>query len=362
MQNKTIDSSQKVATWKKNFDDARKLINQARQTIEHTLNDIDASMISGEVDIREHAIDASIWNDIGGFFVTRGMPSDAELLYKRMLDTEIAVENKQKGLLHKGMALYNLGISQINQKNFDEGVPNVLDAFEEDVRQVGERQARFLLAHRLKEGLLVFISSYLDEHFLKTLKQNVGDKDLQGYSSLDLLKILDEPEKFFVCKIVNTKAIARFRTDMYTRVVLFDNLRNVCLLTELVLKKNGTKVTLGGLVPEIFSKLTEKWVDVFKNNVKLTRFDDPQSQLPPIKQFEVNINKVMANAFHPDTGLNHLARIFLGTVLLRNYTSHFFDEYLPLLQDRKKYEKCFEVSMHALLYSLKSTNQLAHQP
>jgi hypothetical protein len=95
MQKKSNKSSQKIATWKKNFDEARKLINQARQSIEQTLSDIEVSMMSGEVDIQDHIIDASIWNDIGGFFITRGMPSDAELTYRRMFSTEIAVENKQ---------------------------------------------------------------------------------------------------------------------------------------------------------------------------------------------------------------------------------------------------------------------------
>jgi len=290
------------------------------------------------------------------------MPSDAELLYRRMLNTEIVVQNKEGKLLHKGMALYNLGISQINQRNLDEGVPHILDAFEEDVRRVGEQKARSLLANKLKEGLLIFVSSYLDENYLKTLKQNVTNSVLQSQSSFDLLKVLDEPEKFFICKIVNTKTIARFRTDIYTRVVLFDNLRNVCLLSELVLKKKGKRTTLGGLVPEIFMEFKEKWIDTFRRNIKLTRFDDRESALPPIKQFEANLSTIMANAFDPNPESDYITRVFLGTVLLRNYTSHFFDEYLPLLQDRKIYERCFEMSTHALLYSLKSIAQFTQQP
>jgi hypothetical protein len=54
-----------------------------------------------------------------------------------MLKTINKIEVSRGIILHKGLALFNIGLAQIRLNNFDEGISNVLEAYDEDVRTAG---------------------------------------------------------------------------------------------------------------------------------------------------------------------------------------------------------------------------------
>jgi hypothetical protein len=112
--------------------------------------------------------------------------------------------------------------------NFDEGIPNILKAFEEDVKSFGD-QAEQLLASKVKEGLIQFTCKVVDNNFLKEFNKNTG---LQVKSTISLMKNMDETEKLFFAKVINSSKLVTFHSDLYSHVVLLDNLGNLPLLLE----------------------------------------------------------------------------------------------------------------------------------
>jgi len=330
-------------------------IKDARSDIGDILQQFEDDIHSGKVDINKHVglpgTSESIWNDAAIPFFRVGSFSDSERIFKGMLQV-IKESEANKGPIHKGLALYNMGISQFAQKNFDEGIANILAAYQEDKNTYGEENAKKFFAHKFNQDFLVRISEDVDQKYLnKIRKVLISRADLASKSTKDLVEKLDEGEKLFFAKIMNSKVVNKFSENLYTRVVLFNNLRDLCLLLEVFLRRhNRLTNTLGGLIPQVFSK--EKWIRVF-NNKRGSRDANDYTWYSSVSEFSQKVQDLLTKTFHEDDSeIDFLTKIFLLSVLVRNFTAHNFDEYEGLLVDEHTYENAFSGVMCALLYAL----------
>lgn len=336
--------SEKITEWDQKINQIRNNIFQTYKNIGDLLEDIELAMTSGVVRIEDHIIDDSIWNGLGLFFFNLEDFSVSETVYSHMLRT---IQRFTDRRLHKGLALYNLGVSQINSKNFDDGIPNILLAYEQDVERMGKIRARKFFANKLKDTFLDYEINFIESNYLNKLRKLFPNSSISTLLAQDLFKVLDESEMLLLMKIIVSITVRSFNKDDYSKLTRFDSLKNIYLLIEIVLKKRQKK-TLAHLVDDMFTR--EKWLSPSLQEKKLRRFDTGPNS--PIKQFNINLKNIRDMNFYGNEQ-KFLVRIFLLTVLMRNYTAHFFDEYHQLLNDRNIYSSLFESAIYALLYCLR---------
>lgn len=321
------------------------------------LEEINDNMRSGKMDIMKHVGlpgTRSIWNEVGVPLYLVGSFSDFERVFKEMLSVIEAVKKEKGGLhIHKGLALYHIGISQIHQRNFDEGIPNVLAAYKEDKTTYGEENAKKHFAFNFNKDFVENLSELVDKAFFDEIKTILtSHQDLAGKSLKDLVTKFDESEKLFFAKTINSKMINKFSKNLYTRVILWDNLRNLCLLLEIYLKRRtGLTRMLGGLIPLTFQN--ENWLNIYQNHNTGTKDANDYGHYASIKDFSQKVQKLLSGGLFTQTlEADFLARVFLLSVLVRNFTAHNFDEYEQLLANENLYEGVFKYVMFSVLYTL----------
>jgi len=320
---------------------------EVRKRIDACLRDKATRVLAEGPSSKDNDLNASVWNDLGLFFLHNRMWGDAELVYRHMLETAIKVEDRW-GNVHKGLPLYNMGIAQINQKNFDEGIQNVLRAYEEDERKLGRDAAKKELAFRLKEGFLEFTSHVVDSNYLAKFKAEAGALASGIGTTWDLMANMDDPEKLLFAKIMTSKKLVSFHDDIYTKVVLFDNLKNTCLILESNLRgRSKIKDGLSNIISTVFRQ--EPWRSRFETErnrgergllsyVDLSDFESKVKQIELISQIGPPYDFVLRN--------------FLMATLVRNFTAHYIEEKINILNDPIRYESVFERVLFALLYAL----------
>lgn len=298
-------------------------------------------VLKGITGTNRKEIDASVWNELGLYFLQNRMYLDALKIYDHMLHTIMKTESGKGIEIHKGLPLHNMGVAQINLKNYDEGIPNILKAYEEDIKTFGKAKAEAMLAHRVKEGLFDFVSTVIDNNFLKGFNVCSG---LNVKDTASLMQNMDETEKLFFAKTVNSKKLITFHDDIYTRIAMFDNLRDLGLLLESNLKRRSKQVgTLPDLIMKLFSK--EEWEKGFEANKSLKSYDDT-------KDFQDKLEKIEKLKFSGKPNVDFLTNSFLTIALIRNFTAHYLIEQLDILKDQKKYDGIFAREVFAMLYSL----------
>jgi len=316
-----------------------KNIFETRKAIDSCLEDKRSEIFHSVSELKGDELDVSVWNDLGLFFLEHHMNENAELIYRHMLNVAFEVERRINKRIHKGLPLYNMGVAQINMRNFDEGIPNILRAYEEDILKFGEEKAKEKLASKLKEGFLEFISKVIDNNYLKEF--NTTSK-LNIKTSYDLIANMNEVEKLFLAKIITSKKLVTFHDDAYTKVIMFDNLRNLCLMLEWNLKRRSNrKDSLSLLIPKVFS--FEKWAPYFKS-IKLKTYSS-------ISEFESKLDQIEKTNPLSNTADNFILQNFFTTTLVRNFTAHYLDEKITLLSDPQKYDRTFAREIYALLYT-----------
>lgn len=92
-------------------------------------------------------------------------------------------------------------------------------------------------------------------------------------------------KNFFFTKIVNSRKLISFHDDIYTKVAMLDNLKNLCLLLESNLKRRSGKTNmLSGLIRTLFDG--EEWNKHFKANSDLTQYDSVSNFLAKLVRIE----------------------------------------------------------------------------
>lgn len=288
-------------------------------------------------------IESSGWNHLGIYFLENGMYSDAIAVYSDMLDTISKIEKEKTVIIHKGLALHNMGVAQLYLRNYDEGIPNILKAFDEDIKTFGKAVAEKQLASKVKMGLFKFLGENLDKNYLVDFNKETG----LSADATTLLQNMDETEKLFFAKVINSNELVQFHDDIYTRVVMLDNLANLPLLIEANLKRrSGSEQTLNPLLTQLFKG--ESWKKVYETNMPLTSYDS-------VTAFETNLEAILQTEFSTNQQDNFISRSFLATTLMRNFTAHYLNEKLSILSDQKKYGRVFGAGVYSILYCLNAT-------
>lgn len=315
---------------------------ETRKAIDECLREKEQAIYLRDIkDTTKKEIDASVWNDLGLFFLHNRMYLDALKIYEHMLQTISELESQQSVAIHKGLPLHNIGVAQINLKNYDEGIPNVLKAYEEDIEIFGSTRAETQLAYKVKQGLFDFTSRVIDNNYLKEFNK-LSRLNVKNTSSL--MENMDEAEKLFFAKIVNSKKLIAFHDDIYTRVTMFDDLKNLCLILESNLKRrSGRTDYLPKLITNIFSN--EEWTKYFEANRTLTSYNS-------IADFENKLKSIESLKVSSKSEVNFITSNFLTTSLIRNFTAHYLTEKLDLLQDQNRYDGIFAREIFSILYSL----------
>jgi hypothetical protein len=349
--------------------EAKRRIFSSFQECQIIIEKIDNIMENNVENIEYHVINNSIWNDLGLFFMNKANDYClSQKTYRHMLKTICKIEVSRGITLHKGLALFNLGLSQIRMNNFDEGIPNVLEAYEEDIKNAAlSSKANKLSASLLKDDIISFLISNVDANYFATLVANLPTNSISTNTLASLFSKLQEDEQLFLARIFISYKTIPFRNDIYSKIIRYDNLRNIYLLIELLLKRRKSttlpkkKETLGWFISDVFAN-EQPWESIFSANIGLSNFNKNSNPLSSLTQFVSNFNslynRTIALAIPPSAqGFNRedefLARFFLLAVLMRNYTSHFFDDYAPILNNQKTYQSLFSSAVHMLIYSLK---------
>ena len=327
------------------IDECNRHLIEARQRLAQLHGIICDQVRSGKIRIEDQIIDRSVWNNYGRVLIGAKMYSDAEQVYSDMLETIRAVE-KTKGELHKGLPIYNIGLVQFHQRNFDEGIPNILQAYEQDIRSFGSDDAKHKLASRFKQDLYGLVANELDAGFFVEIRKSLS---LHAQSSMDLIQRLTENEFLFLARIVLSNAHVKFRKDMYTTVILYDNLRNLCLLLEVFLKRKTEKdASIGSLLNTAFDQ--ESWLGFYNMHKEETHFEAATVN-EAVQKFDGNL-KALERSLGGRPEEEFLARVFLTTVLVRHFTSHYFDAHPDLVKDQVLYRRMFQRAISGILYSL----------
>jgi hypothetical protein len=184
------------------------------------------------------SIDDAVWN-LPGLFFLRGNYSLSEMVYSLMLQAINTINPS----LCKGFPLYQIGIAQMNNGNLDEGISNVLKAAEEDDKNQPAK-APGLPASQTRQKIIHHVERQIDAVFLQKLKN-----DLPSYFNLSslasLLSKLSFDEQLFLVRLILGRKRLAPRNDSFTKIIMFNNLLNVYVLTETFLGKAPNSGTLG---------------------------------------------------------------------------------------------------------------------
>jgi hypothetical protein len=340
-----------VIDWESRALQIRKHLFQYRKLVDDYLSDIQKELKVGTLDIKEHVKEISVWNNIGKelFFFADYLLS-AEV-YRNMLQTILEEETRQSVRLHKGLALYNLGLSQIQLGDLDEGIPNILLAYIEDVRNFGQPVTSGLPAATVKNDILRTTSNQI-AIYLKSIRRVVKTYPISKLSEDDLLSVLSEDEQLLLCKIIISYSKTPHRNDTYTKFTMLDNLKNIYLLTEVVLKKRAIFCrTLSEAVDTVFKK--ERWKNIYNTNKILKTYN--QSSPNKLEHFDAKLIKLVS--FIDSYRIKNLEDMYVShlvllTVLTRNYIFHVMESNCTLTKNHKLYNFLFDSGMQSLLYSL----------
>lgn len=323
---------------------AVKSLSESRSKVGELLDEINSSIDRGEIKIDDHVMHDSIWNNLGLSFYFEKAFLDMHGVYSHMSNTIQQVESKEKRNIHNGLALFNMGIAQTNLGNVEEGITNILRALEEDNKTFGKAAAS-MPASKLLEDYIANIAKDISTNYIndiqKGLKNPLNDP-------IRIVKVLDLGEQLFLSRILRSRSIS-FLGDINSRTTLFDALRDLCLLIEVVLRrKSGRANMLGGLIINIFN--SKPWI-ANTNFIQILDNGNTTSASTP-QDFEQNLKAISTSLYGQDSERNFLMKIFLACLLVRNFTSHHFDLNITLLTSKNEYDSVFKQVMYSLIYCL----------
>jgi len=90
---------------------------EERKALDACLRAKESEVRMSESPVKDGELDTSVWNDLGMYFLNNVMAAEAVIVYSHMLSDAQSLEGKH-GHIHKGVPLYNIGIAQINLRNY----------------------------------------------------------------------------------------------------------------------------------------------------------------------------------------------------------------------------------------------------
>ena len=161
-----------------------------------------------------------------------------------------------------------------------------------------------------------------------------------------LLSKLTEDEQLLLSKTMLSSRKTKFRQDSYTRITLLNNLSNIIILCETYQKKKNPRHD--SLSKSVDRFKNEKWYQVYKLNSNYTHYNPQSAQ----SDFEQNLQSILHTNFSNNAEYQILVKIFLCTILIRNYLFHNYDVNLSFLSQPVVYLELFESAVFTLLFCL----------
>lgn len=274
----------------------------------------------------------------GGWLLTKGFYGEADLYYRRMLDSILEYEHATKKHFNKGMAYANLGIAQIAQGKFDAGIAHLLTAEWED-REIAKPKEFILdsvLWQQFEDKVFDYLIGYngkpginftIDKPFLETFSKSISREDrifLQG----TILAIIDNVSQLWI------------QANSFTFGRLYSFLKDICLLIESLLRDK--QVSSGGKQSATTKDLYNLLVNALKSNNVIW----PKKNRPPkaanLQEFIDELDRILnksKSGIIRNTDAVYLARNFTGhhfsideNVKSRSGKTFFGDLYIPALE------------------------------
>jgi tetratricopeptide (TPR) repeat protein len=320
-------------------------ITEARTQVIHSFNQIGAILAgidelikNGDLDLSKEVTDSSIWVELGNFFHTLDDHSLAAEVYSRMLKT---INNYGASNIHKGLALYNLGIAQIESGNLEHGIPNVLEALEEDRKNIGAGSIG-QPASKLKSEILSFSVSQISRNqypkFISTIPGKTPAPTL-----VSLISKLTEDEQLLLSKTILSSESMRIRDDTYTKIILLNNLSNILILCENYQKRRNPAANTLGESLALFKQ--QHWYGIYQKYCRYTHYKS-------IRDFENKLQLILQHTFSASQEERFIVKTFLCIVLVRNYIFHNYDPNLAFLRNANLYSQVLETAFHGLFLCL----------
>jgi tetratricopeptide (TPR) repeat protein len=250
-------------------------------------------------------------NACGVWLLRLGKYWAAEIFYLRVTEFIKAYE-KETGQKHnKGIVYVNLGIAQIKNNKFDEGVGYFIAADEEDrpFEEEGHTVLDTFLWGPTESEIIKFITELCKIDSLVTVFQSTFIRDF--------VRELDIDDWLFLCGAIWSikQNIQHYQTtpNKYTRGRLYSALSDLCLLTESLVRKNWNKSNGN----EAESKGLSYFLDQIIPKVKYQSTGFKYNATSPA-DFKNKLEIILENTKDEVSWISCL-------LLTRNYLAHRFD-------------------------------------
>jgi tetratricopeptide (TPR) repeat protein len=243
---------------------------------------------------------------------SHGLHGEAELYYEALLKIILEYERTYNKKFNKGMVYANLGIAQMATGKFDAGIVHLLRAGEEDQPIAPDFNILNTRLWKQFENSKIFYYlinlnmspdaglAFVDEPFLSDLVRGMEQQDRIFFEGT--IWILRD----------NLHQHHAF-PNAYTRGRLYSSLKDLCLLTEALLRKKQIVDRVITTASEI--TLHRLLVNVLSNDYPQT---DLKTKASNIQEFLNNLEPILEND-------KATLRYVYCLHLVRNFTGHHFD-------------------------------------
>lgn len=245
-------------------------------------------------------------NGYGIFLINNCRYQEAEIFYTQCLNIIKYFEISHKIILSKGMPLVNLGISQIGLGKIEEGVSNIISSFNNDKKYYENPE--------YEKFYLQFENQIID----KVLFLFINDESVNDYSEKyrDFIKSLgykieNRLFQFLILnKIYSSYNSYKNNNDISSKLVLFNTLRDQCLLIEQILRDLGVK--------------GDHYTNLLQSEEMIKNYDNIKSN--DITEFNSNLENLLSLKDGEE-------KIFKLSLCIRNFNNHHFDISSKVLYD-----------------------------
>lgn len=281
-------------------------------------------------------------------FFQRELHWFAEIYFKTLLDEILNYEETHDKHFNKGMVYANLGISQMALGKVDAGIAHILAADEEDRPFVQDPHG--ILNTRLwRQFERQIITDYLidfNQDANVRLNFQIDNSFLE-----DFLTSMDLQDRLFfegtIWALRDNMRQNQLVPNAYTRGRLFSGVKDMCLLTEAMLRRHQV---LAGVIQEDDRVMLGQ---LLTNALSNQNIGYPQAGLNTgannSRDFVNNLENIFTNSNSPE-----ILKIYC-LWLVRNFTGHHFDLSETIVSQNGNsffdmYERALKNIVSALLY------------
>jgi hypothetical protein len=258
-------------------------------------------------------------------------PSFALRCYRHLDETLMVCEKLTGYRFHRGLMLYNTGLALLQMESYEQGVSNIELAYIEDTN-VGHKGLAAITLEKIQEAYWEYCDSIIAKSplTLNSTKANVTR--------------LNDSERFRLLLIASRfGGRPKDLRGYIAKEALERNLNGIGKLVDSYLRRkissNATGLT--GLVADAFPLSVYSWKGSWDTWKRAIGPNYEGSSLD-----EAKITGILS-----DTATPFEARVFEMVCLMRNFTSHRFNDSSVMFQ-QPTYDSIYELCLLALFYTL----------